>query len=59
LELIRRVAVQNDRAVIVVTHDSRIFSYGDRIVSMADGRVESVTAQTAGSPAQGERDAHG
>lgn len=59
LELIRRVAVQNDRAVIVVTHDSRIFSYGDRIVSMADGRVESVTAQAAGAPAQGERDAHG
>ncbi len=56
LELVRRVAVQKDRAVIVVTHDSRIFSYGDRIIAMADGRVESVIAQVAGEPTQGERD---
>jgi putative ABC transport system ATP-binding protein len=51
LDLVRRVAVQPDRAVIVVTHDSRIFSYGDRIISMADGRVEHVATQTAGMPA--------
>jgi putative ABC transport system ATP-binding protein len=40
--LLRRVAVQPDRAVIVVTHDSRVFSFGDRIVHMGDGRVEQV-----------------
>ena len=32
MELLRRVAVQPDRAVIVVTHDSRVFRFGDRIV---------------------------
>lgn len=37
--LIRQVAVQPDRAVIVVTHDSRVYDFGDRIVSMADGKV--------------------
>jgi putative ABC transport system ATP-binding protein len=58
LELVRRVAVGKDRAVIVVTHDNRIFSYGDRIISMADGRVERVESQTAGLPA-GESDAAG
>ncbi len=42
MELLCRVAVQPDRSVIVVTHDSRVFSYGDRIVSMADGRIERV-----------------
>jgi putative ABC transport system ATP-binding protein len=42
MELIRKVAVQPDRAVVVVTHDSRVYEFGDRIVSMADGRVESV-----------------
>jgi putative ABC transport system ATP-binding protein len=42
MTLIREVAVQADRAVIVVTHDSRVFGYGDRIVSMNDGRVERV-----------------
>ncbi len=42
MELVRRVAVQPDRAVIVVTHDSRVFDFGDRIVYMSDGRVERV-----------------
>jgi putative ABC transport system ATP-binding protein len=42
MELVRRVAVQPDRAVIVVTHDNRVFDFGDRIVSMSDGHVERV-----------------
>jgi len=54
MDLIRRVAVQADRAVIVVTHDSRVFSYGDRIIAMADGRVEQVTEQSAGTSPAGE-----
>jgi putative ABC transport system ATP-binding protein len=44
--LIRRVAVQPGRAVIVVTHDSRVFKFGDRIVRMSDGRIEQVEIQT-------------
>jgi putative ABC transport system ATP-binding protein len=43
MELIRRVAVQPDRGVIVVTHDSRVFKFGDRIVYMSDGRIERIT----------------
>src|SRR5713226_2500469 len=42
MELIRRVAIQPNRAVIVVTHDSRVFHFGDRIVHMSDGRIEQV-----------------
>jgi putative ABC transport system ATP-binding protein len=42
MELIQQVAVQPDRAVIVVTHDSRVYSFADRIASMEDGRIESV-----------------
>ena len=42
MQLITRVAVQPDRAVIVVTHDSRVYRYGDRIVQMVDGRVEKI-----------------
>jgi putative ABC transport system ATP-binding protein len=44
MELIRKVAVRSDRGVIVVTHDSRVFRFGDRIVTMSDGRVERVEA---------------
>jgi len=43
--LLRRVAVQPDRAVIVVTHDNRVFRYGDRIVHLDDGRVAQVETQ--------------
>jgi putative ABC transport system ATP-binding protein len=42
MELIQRIAVQPDRAVIVVTHDSRAYSFADRIALMEDGRIESV-----------------
>ncbi len=41
--LVREVAVQPDRAVIVVTHDPRVYRFGDRMVLMSDGRVERVT----------------
>ncbi|QEL18108.1 ABC transporter ATP-binding protein [Limnoglobus roseus] len=42
MQLIKQVAVQPDRAVVVVTHDSRVYDFGDKIVSMADGRVVEV-----------------
>jgi putative ABC transport system ATP-binding protein len=41
MELIKQVAVQAGRAVIVVTHDSRVYEFGDRIVEMSDGRIVS------------------
>ena len=42
MELIRKVAVEPDRAVIVVTHDSRVYDFGDRIVHMSDGQIDTV-----------------
>ena len=47
MELIRKVAVEPERAVIVVTHDSRVYHFGDRIVSMSDGHVEKVEESQA------------
>ena len=44
MELIQKIAVQPDRAVIVVTHDSRVYSFADRIASMEDGRIDSVAS---------------
>jgi putative ABC transport system ATP-binding protein len=40
MDLLKRVAVRPDRAVIVVTHDSRVFHFADRIAFMNDGRIE-------------------
>jgi putative ABC transport system ATP-binding protein len=39
MELLREVAVAPARAVIVVTHDSRIFELADRIAHMSDGVI--------------------
>jgi putative ABC transport system ATP-binding protein len=47
MQLLRRVAVQPDRAVIVVTHDNRIFRFADRIARMDDGRILCVEEQAA------------
>jgi putative ABC transport system ATP-binding protein len=41
MDLIKRVTVREDRAVIVVTHDNRVFDLGDRIISMSDGLIEA------------------
>ena len=42
MELLRRIGNRPDRAMIVVTHDSRIFEFADRIAHMEDGRIEHV-----------------
>ena len=45
LELFRQVARSPERAVIIVTHDNRIFSYADRIARMDDGEIVEVNEQ--------------
>ena len=42
MELIKQVAVEPGRAVIVVTHDSRVYEFGDRKVEMSDGQIIGV-----------------
>ena len=39
MELLKDVALGSDRAVLIVTHDNRIFSLADRIIGMEDGRI--------------------
>jgi putative ABC transport system ATP-binding protein len=39
MDLLRAVAIQPDRAVIIVTHDNRIFDLADRIIEIEDGRI--------------------
>jgi putative ABC transport system ATP-binding protein len=43
MELLREVALGEDRSLIIVTHDARIFQYADRIAQMDDGRVVKVS----------------
>lgn len=42
MEILRHLAMEHNRSVLVVTHDHRIFKYADRIIEMDDGKVLDV-----------------
>jgi len=42
IELLRTVALDAGRVLIIVTHDSRIFAFADRIAMMDDGRITNI-----------------
>lgn len=49
VELLKKTATAPDKAVIIVTHDNRIFEYGDTMVKMEDGRITSIENITPNS----------
>jgi putative ABC transport system ATP-binding protein len=42
MELLHKLGRAQDRAMVVVTHDSRIFEFADRIAEMEDGAITRV-----------------
>jgi putative ABC transport system ATP-binding protein len=42
MELLRSLLLGDGRSLLVVTHDSRIFPFADRIAHMNDGRIDRV-----------------
>ncbi len=50
MELLASAAVHPDRAVIVVTHDSRVFHFADVIAHMDDGRIIQVDPRRGVAP---------
>jgi putative ABC transport system ATP-binding protein len=47
MDLLAGNAVHPDRAVIVVTHDTRVFHYAQSIAHMDDGSIAKVTRREA------------
>ena len=47
MEILRETALAEDRSLIIVTHDNRIFNFADRIARMDDGRIVLVESQVA------------
>jgi putative ABC transport system ATP-binding protein len=47
MEMMRELAHKHGRGVVVVTHDSRVLEYGDRIVHMEDGRIAEAMTEAA------------
>jgi putative ABC transport system ATP-binding protein len=46
MALLKEIAVEQNRAVVVVSHDERVLKFGDRIVHMSDGRVSRTESAT-------------
>lgn len=46
MDLLRRVAVENEAAIVTVTHDEKIFSRFDRLISLRDGRLDDAPPPT-------------
>ncbi|QLA16541.1 ABC transporter ATP-binding protein [Desulfolutivibrio sulfoxidireducens] len=45
LDMLKSLAVKDNRALVIVTHDSRIFQYADRIAHMDDGTIMETSLQ--------------
>jgi putative ABC transport system ATP-binding protein len=39
MQILREIASQKDRTVLIVTHDNRIFHFADRVLEMSDGKI--------------------
>ncbi|WP_461570579.1 ABC transporter ATP-binding protein [Thiobacillus sp.] len=52
MEILRNVAQAPDRALVVVTHDTRIYEFADRIAHMDDGKIVEVTVGAEQAQAQ-------
>ncbi len=57
MHLLKDVALKSDRALVIVTHDARIFSFADQIAKMDDGRIKEVITGK-GIPAEEEPTLH-
>jgi len=47
MELLAKHALSPERAVVVVTHDTRVLGFGDRIAYMDDGRITQIEERPA------------
>jgi putative ABC transport system ATP-binding protein len=48
MDLLRALAHERDRSVVIVSHDSRMLGYADRIVHLEDGRIVEADVEPPG-----------
>lgn len=59
MELLRNTALEQDRVVLVVTHDARVMEFGDRIAHMEDGYITKIETRDGVVAAQPPAGGHG
>ncbi len=47
MNILKRIAVQEKKIVVVVSHDARVFPYADRLIKLENGQIIADTAATA------------
>ncbi len=47
MRLLKNVALSEERALVIVTHDSRVFGFADRMAQVDDGRVKKIASSPA------------
>ncbi|MDD5125598.1 hypothetical protein [Methylovulum sp.] len=47
MHLMKEVALDQQRVLVIVTHDARIFNFADRIAEMDDGHIVKVVNSAA------------
>lgn len=52
MSLLKSIALQHDRALVIVTHDARIFGFADRIAEMDDGHIIKISTTIASSASE-------
>ena len=45
MKILKRIAIEENRVVIVVSHDARVFPYADRLIKLENGAIVSDTAE--------------
>jgi len=45
MKILKRIATEQNRVVIVVSHDARVFPYADRLIKLENGKVVSDTTE--------------
>ena len=50
MSILRENALHEERIVLVVTHDTRIYNFSDRIIHLNDGRIDKDETQAGATP---------
>ena len=45
MNILKRIAVEEKRIVVVVSHDARVFPFADRLIKMENGKISSDTRE--------------
>ena len=47
IEFVKKDVLNDRRSILIVTHDSRIYEYADRVLKMEDGRLKDIVKGSA------------